>query len=101
MSQENVEVLIRAIDHLNETGEPEWDLYDSELVWTTRADGPANITYRGLDGLRRGNDSLREVWAEIRAEVLEVVEIDDPTVAVLRGSFARKAVSNSTRWKPG
>jgi hypothetical protein len=32
MSQENVEVVRRAIRHLNETGEPDWDLYDTDLV---------------------------------------------------------------------
>jgi hypothetical protein len=32
MSQENVEILRLAIDHLNETGEPDWDLYDPDLI---------------------------------------------------------------------
>jgi ketosteroid isomerase-like protein len=84
MSQENVELLRRAIDHLNETGEPDWDLYDPDLVWTTRADGPAHNTYRGIDGLRRGTESLREVWAHFRAEILEVIDVADTVVSVLR-----------------
>jgi ketosteroid isomerase-like protein len=87
MSQENVEVLSRAIDHLNEAGEPKWELYAPDLVWTTRGDGPMLNTYRGLDGLRRGTDSLREVWAQFRAEVLEIVEIDEAIVSVLRWSL--------------
>jgi hypothetical protein len=84
MSQENVEVLRQAISHLNETGEPDWDLYDPDLVWTTRADGPAHNTYRGIDGLRRGTESLREVWTKFNAEIVEMVDGTDSVVAVLR-----------------
>jgi ketosteroid isomerase-like protein len=84
MSQENTEVVSRAIEHLNETGQPAWDLYDPELVWTTRADGPAHQTYRGLDGLRRGTESLREVWVQIHVEVSEMIDEGDIVVSVLR-----------------
>jgi hypothetical protein len=99
MSQENVEIVRRAIDQLNETGEPEWSLYTSNLVWTTRADGPTTTTYRGIDGLRRGTASLREVWAEIKAEILELIEVDDTIVSVLRWSLRAQSgveASNST-----
>jgi ketosteroid isomerase-like protein len=81
---ESVEILQRAIQHLNERGEPDWELYDPDLVWTTRADGPAHQTYRGIEGLRRGNESLREVWSEIRAEIVELVDGGDVIVSVLR-----------------
>jgi ketosteroid isomerase-like protein len=84
MSQENVEVVRRAISHLNQTGEPDWDLYDPDLVWTTRGDGPAHNTYRGIEGLRRGTESLHEVWADFNAEFLEVIEVGDAVVSVLR-----------------
>jgi ketosteroid isomerase-like protein len=84
MSQENVEIVRRAISHLSETGEPDWELYDPDVVWTTRMDGPAHNIYRGIDGLRRGTESLREVWAEINAEILEVIDGGDTIVSVLR-----------------
>jgi ketosteroid isomerase-like protein len=84
MSQENVEVVRRAIDHLNQTGEPDWGLYDAHLIWTTRGDGPAHNTYRGIEGLRKGTESLREAWADLNAELLEVIEVEDAVVAVLR-----------------
>ena len=84
MSQENLEIVRRAIAHLNESGEPDLDLYDPDLVWTTRGDGPAHNTYRGIEGLRRGTESLREVWADFNAEFLEVIEVGDAVVAVLR-----------------
>jgi ketosteroid isomerase-like protein len=84
MSQENVEIVRRALARLNETGEPDWDLSDTDLVWTTRPDGPAHFTYQGLDGLRRGSASMRQVWAELHSEILEVVESGDVVVSVIR-----------------
>jgi ketosteroid isomerase-like protein len=87
MSQENVEIVRRAISHLNETGEPDWVLYDPDLVWVTRADGPAHNTYRGIEGLRQGVRSLRGVWADMHAEIVELIEVDDSVVSVLRWSL--------------
>jgi ketosteroid isomerase-like protein len=84
VSQENVEIVRRALSHLNETGEPDWDLYDPDLVWTSRPDGPAHFAYRGLDGLRRGSASMRQVWAELHADILETVESGDVVVSVIR-----------------
>ncbi len=69
---------------LNETGKPDWDLYVADVVWTTRPDGPARFTYRGLDGLRRGTASMRQVWADLRAEILELIESGDAVVSVIR-----------------
>ena len=84
MSLDNVEIVRRALAHLNEVGEPDWDLYSADLVWRSRPDGPAHFTYRGLDGLRRGWASMRQVWAEVRAEILELVEPGDAVVSVIR-----------------
>jgi hypothetical protein len=52
MSQEDVEVVRRFVDHYNETGEPLWELIDPELVYTI--DPPAWLagTYHGHDGSR-------------------------------------------------
>jgi hypothetical protein len=61
MSQENVEIVHRALAHLNETGEPAWTLDDPDLVWTSRPDGPAHFTYLGLDGLPCGSASMCQV----------------------------------------
>jgi ketosteroid isomerase-like protein len=84
MSEENLKIVRRAISYLSENGEPDWDLYDADLVWTTRVDGPAHFTYRGLDGLRRGNESLRTAWAEIRGKIVEITGSGDRVVSVIR-----------------
>ncbi len=82
--EENIAIVRQAIRHLNETGEPDWELHDPELVWTSRADGPAHMTYRGIDGLRRGIASMRTVWAEFKAEIEDITAEDDRVVSVLR-----------------
>src|SRR5262245_47849713 len=91
MSEENVEIVRRAIRHLNEAGEPEWDLYDPELVWTTRPDGPAHFTYRGLDGLRRGTASMHAVWASVTGEIEENIASGDRVVSVIRWQLRAKS----------
>jgi ketosteroid isomerase-like protein len=42
------------------------------------------FTRRGLEGLRRGNESLRTVWAEITGEIEEVTASGDRVVSVIR-----------------
>jgi ketosteroid isomerase-like protein len=82
--EENIEIVRRAVRHFSEKEEPDWELYDPDLVWTTRSDGPAHFTYRGLDGLRRGNRSMRTVWAHIKGEIEEIAASGDRVVAVIR-----------------
>jgi ketosteroid isomerase-like protein len=85
MSQENVEIASRAIAALSETGEPAWDLYTPDLVFTTRGDLGKAETFHGHDGLARALDGFREVWGnDIKAEVLEVRGSGDACVAILR-----------------
>jgi ketosteroid isomerase-like protein len=83
MSQ-NAEILRRAIEHINQTGGPDWDLYDPELVWTMRPDTPAQGIHHGHDGLREGIESLRGVWNQMLMEIVEVIDVGDAVVVVLR-----------------
>jgi ketosteroid isomerase-like protein len=106
MSEENVEIVRQAISHLNESGEPDWNLYDADLIWTTRGDVGHN-TYRGVEGLRRGTASLREVWNDFNAEILEVIDTEDAVVSVLRwrlraqSGVELEAVEGWTTWIRG
>ncbi len=45
MSQQNVEVIRRAIEHLTETGELAPECFDPEVEYTTQPDGPNYTTY--------------------------------------------------------
>jgi hypothetical protein len=52
MSEENVELVRRAIEYFGETGQVAAECYDPEIEFTTRSDGPGQTTYHGVDGLR-------------------------------------------------
>ncbi len=83
MSQENVDVIRRAFDALNDW-ELASDCYDPEVEYTTQPDAPMRTTYKGLDGLRRSMRSLGEAWENIKTEPQEFIQADDVIVALLR-----------------
>jgi ketosteroid isomerase-like protein len=82
MSQENVEVIRRALESLST-----WTLipecFDPEVEYTTQPDGPNYTTYHGLTGLRQSQKSVREAWRSIRAEPREFIEGDEVVVALI------------------
>ena len=82
MSQENVEVVRRAVERFNATGgDVASECYDPEVVFTTRPDGPAHLTYHGIEGLRRSVQSVKEAWAGLGLEAVEFVEAGEVVVA--------------------
>ena len=84
MSQENVEVVRLAIEHLSQTGELAPECYDPEVEYTTQPDAPMHTTYQGIQGLQRSLESLREVWNSMTIEVQEFIETDEAIVASTR-----------------
>ena len=81
MSQENLEIVRRAIRSFLDTGEFDSELYDAAVEFTTRGDPPfESSTYRGLDGLARGAASFREVWASWDFVPREFIETEDAVV---------------------
>ena len=52
MSQENVEVVRRSLDHFNATGEFLWDAIDPEVEWVIDPTGLLAGTYRGHEGMK-------------------------------------------------
>ncbi|OLE35760.1 MAG: hypothetical protein AUG48_09720 [Actinobacteria bacterium 13_1_20CM_3_68_9] len=83
MSQENVEVIRRAIESLNDWSLPP-ECFDPEVEYTTQPDAPNYTTYQGLDGLQGSQRSVREAWESIRAEPHEFIEGDRVVVALIR-----------------
>ena len=82
MSQENVEVIRHAIEHLSNTGELAEECYDPDVEYTTQPDAPMHTTYQGLQGLQRSLESLREVWDSMKLEAREFIEADEAIVAL-------------------
>ena len=83
MSQENVEVVRRAITHFGETGELDEACYDVEVSFSTRTDGPGHSIFRGVEGLREAVESFREAWARSEYEPQEFIEVGDAVVVPL------------------
>ena len=85
MSEENVEIVRRVIDHVNETGEAgPLELYDAEVTFTTRGDVGGPETFSGHGGMAAAVDRFAEAWAKTTAHIIEVIEGDDVVVAVVR-----------------
>jgi ketosteroid isomerase-like protein len=82
MSQENVAVIRRAIESLNDWSLPP-ECFDTEVEYTTQPDAPNYTTYHGLSGLERSQRSVREAWKSIRAEPREFIEGDGVVVALI------------------
>ena len=87
MSQENVEIVRRLIAYgeearKSEPSAPPLDLVapDIEIDLSRRVFNPE--TYRGLDGLIRMNDELREVWAEWEVIPERIVAAGDRVVSI-------------------
>ncbi len=93
MSQENVEVvreLMALRERARERGEPptRTDLLapDFEIDMSRRVFNPA--VYRGIEGLARLNDEIREVWEEFRVVPEQFIDAGD-RVVVIETSHAR------------
>jgi len=63
MSQENVEVVRRFIDHYNETGEPLSELIDPDVTWVVDPDAFLAGTYPGPEGFTTILGRMEEVSA--------------------------------------
>ena len=100
MSQENVEVVRRFIDHWNQTREFPWELVDPGIVYVI--DPPAWLagTYRGHAEVR---DLLRRTWDvydEFRFEIDEFIDAGDSVVG-LGAAHVRGALSGATAVQTG
>jgi ketosteroid isomerase-like protein len=84
MSEEDVEVIRRAIEHLSETGELAPECYDPRVEYTTQPDAPLRTTYQGLCGLQQSLESLSEVWESMKIEPREFIQTDDAIVVLMR-----------------
>jgi uncharacterized protein len=84
MSNENVEVVRRAYEHFNSTGEIDYSLLDAEIVYdASRLTFDAHV-YNGHDGIRDLLSRMREQWASIRLEPREFIDAGDDVLVAVR-----------------
>ena len=84
MSQENVEVVRRFLEHVNRTGEPLWEMLDPEVEWIIDPTGLLAGTYGGPDGVKEFFERLRESFDETHVEIDDLIDAGDSVVALGR-----------------
>lgn len=91
MSEENVAIVRRVIDYVNETGEAgPLELYDAAVTFTTRGDLGGPETFTGHRGMVDAVARFGEVWAKTAAHIIELIEDEDVVVAVVRFELLSK-----------
>ena len=84
MSQDRAEVVRRVIDALNRgdvDGAMEATSPDCVIDWSNSR-GPLRGVYHGRDEAREAWKSFLEVWASVRWDVREFVELEDDRVVI-------------------
>ena len=100
MSQENLEIVQRYLDHWNETGDFLWAEIDPEAVFVIDQASFVGGTYRGREGIRELHRLTDEVFDEFWYEVEDLVDAGD-SVVVLGRICARGAQSGATGTQHG
>jgi ketosteroid isomerase-like protein len=100
MPRENVEVVQRLVEHMNESGDMLWDLIDPDIVYVI--DPPAWLagTYRGHAEVEELLRQTWDVYDEFRFEVDEFIDAGDLVVA-LGAAHVRGGLSGATAVQTG
>jgi ketosteroid isomerase-like protein len=87
MPLQNVEILRRYYELLNETGEPALELVHPEIEIHMFAGAPIAGPYHGREGVRQWRDDTFDVIDAWRVEIDEVITGDEPDTVVLLQHF--------------
>jgi ketosteroid isomerase-like protein len=82
MSEENVAIVRRGYDHYNRTGEPDYSIFDPDVVYDVSRRVFDPEVYRGHEGIREFAHLLREQWETIRIEPQDFIVAGDDVVVV-------------------
>jgi uncharacterized protein len=92
MSQENVEIVRRAIEAYERDGlDGSLAYYDPEVEWTSTGAYIEPATYRGHEGVRRYLGMMEEEFDDLRIEPLELIDADEQVISSVRISGRGKA----------
>jgi ketosteroid isomerase-like protein len=83
MSQENMEIVRRAIDAYNR-GQEALDLFDPEIEWVTTGRFVEPDTYQGHEEVQRYLQALRDDFEELHVGPHELVDAGDHVIARVR-----------------
>jgi ketosteroid isomerase-like protein len=92
MSEENVEIVRRAIEAYGREGLDEvLRYYHPEIEWTSTGDYIERGTYRGHDGLRRYFGTMEEEFEDLRIEPVELIDAGGWVISSVRFTGRGKA----------
>src|SRR6185295_10957113 len=84
MSQENVEIVRRAIDAFSRTGEPPEDLFHPDVeVWES-PELPGELAGKGLENLIRVNENLLDSFEEWSIEQEKIFDLGERVLVFVR-----------------
>ena len=102
MSQEDVEIVRRSLDHFNATGEFLWDAIDPEVAWVIDPIGLLAGTYRGHEGVKMFLARIEEGFDQVRFEIDDLIDAGDSVVALgrtrMHGRGSGVAVEQPIGW---
>jgi ketosteroid isomerase-like protein len=85
MSEENVEIVRRALEAYDREGLDGYLRYlDPEIEWTTTDAWIERATYRGHAGVRRYLGTIEEEFENVRVEPVEVIDAGEQVVSSVR-----------------
>ena len=92
MSEENVEIVRRAIEAYRREGlDGVLRYYDPEIEWTSTGDYIERATYRGHEGLRRYLGSMEGEFDDLRVEPVELIDAGERVISSVRFTGRGKA----------
>jgi ketosteroid isomerase-like protein len=83
VSQENVELVRRGYEHFAQTGGADPSVYSPDLEWHSAPEDPISEPFRGVEGVRRLIEEVRESLDDFRTEPFEYLDGGDYVVAGL------------------
>lgn len=84
MAQENVEIVRRVYDHFNRSGEVDYSVLDSEIVYDLSRRTFDPLVFRGHEGVQEFLRLTREQWASRRMEPQDLIDAGEKVVASVR-----------------
>ena len=84
MSRHNVEVVRRAYEHFNRSGEVDYSVLDPEVVYDLSRRTFDPLVFRGHEGVREFVRLTREQWGSRRMEPRDLIDAGDKVVASVR-----------------
>jgi hypothetical protein len=101
MSQENVELVRRAIEYFGETEQVAVECYDPEIEFTTRSDGPGQATYHGSMVFGVASRTFGRLGRARRSRPRNSCQRTTRSSCHCPFTSAHKAGSSSTAKRPG